>query len=106
MGGITSASSVTTGNGLSGSGTVASPVIVAAPGYNTVGSYITRYCAPNGSSAITSGSTYSAGAGTFQVQAYEVWKGQTNNNLSGTWRWMGATGLTGSQAVGIYLRVS
>lgn len=103
-GGVTSA---VAGNGISVSGaTGAVTFSLAAPSYNTVGSYITGYCAPNGSSAITSGSTYSAGTGTFQVQAYEIWQGQTTNNLSGTWRWMGATGLTGSQAVGIYLRVS
>ena len=103
-GGVTSA---VAGNGISVSGaTGAVTFSLAAPSYNTVGSYITGYCVPNGSSAITSGSTYSAGTGTFQVQAYEIWQGQTTNNLSGTWRWMGATGVTGSQSVGIYLRVS
>lgn len=101
MGGITSASSVTTGNGLSGSGTVASPVIVAAPTAGSVGSYVSAYSTPSsgGNTNVAYNSNYSAGSNQYQIQTastcYVVCPaGLTTvitNNLSGTWKWLGAT---------------
>jgi hypothetical protein len=81
-------SSVATGNGLSG-GTITSTgtLVVACPGFNTVGSYCYVYVASN--SAITSGGTYSAGSGSSQLQSFNG--SNVLNNLSGTWRWMGST---------------
>jgi hypothetical protein len=65
----------------------------SAPSFNSVGSY----CSIVGYTAnFTSGSNYSAGSGTAQVRsvcgrnsasAYNY----VTNNLSGTWKWMGAT---------------
>lgn len=104
-GGVTSA---VAGNGIAVSAaTGAVTFSAAAPGYNTVGSYITGYVVPSGGgSQIVSGTTYAAGSGSPQIQAYEIWSGTTTNNLSGTWRWMGGTAPFGGQAVGVYVRVS
>jgi len=54
--------------------------------FNTVGSYAFVTNTPG--NTIVSGSTYSAG-GTFQSYSLQGY-GHTINNLSGTWRWMGA----------------
>jgi hypothetical protein len=98
--------SVATGNGLSG-GTITSTgtLVVACPTHNTVGSYAMGYTV-NGA---TFGSNYSAGSGNTQMQAGYVYQGcfaQTgsNNQLSGTWKWM--SGTTGSTVVGVICRVS
>lgn len=85
--------SVATGNGLSG-GTITSSgtLVIAAPSYNSVGSYVFGQIVT--ASGVTSGSTYSAGNGTNQVQAtgsYSYSAQYTSNNLSGTWRLMGAS---------------
>lgn len=126
MGGITSTPSITVGSGLSGAGTAASPlvntgvvsagnglsgtnpIVVAAPSFSTVGSYV--YCSIFGGGSgfsITAGSTYSAGSGTGQVQSNATGIG-SSNNLSGTWRWMGASGTIGpcGSAVGIAVRIA
>ena len=82
--------SVATGNGLSG-GTITSTgtLVIAAPGFNTVGSYC--YIAIQSTTgAISSGATLSAGAGANQVQSF-VTGGGVTNNLSGTWRYMSGT---------------
>jgi hypothetical protein len=74
----------------------------AAPSFNAVGSYCmgSRFVANT-----TSGSDYSAGGGSGQVLSYEVGYGSSANNLSGTWRYMGAT-TSNNQAAGVYVRVS
>jgi len=80
--------SVATGNGLSG-GTITSTgtLIIAAPSFNSIGSYVYGVIALTGT--VTAGSNYSAGAGTNQVQVQGPSGG--SNALSGTWKWMGAT---------------
>ena len=102
-GGVTS---VATGNGLSG-GTITSTgtLVVACPGFNTVGSYAYGYMTHT--SAITSGGTYSAGSGGSQVQSYN--NRSNTNNLSGTWRWMAApsgANCCGNVVLGVICRVS
>lgn len=104
--------SVATGNGLSG-GTITSTgtLVIACPGFNTVGSY--AYCYFS-SSVPTSGSNYSAGGGANQIQSAISPlssfnnSGSTQNNLSGTWKWMGSSqqGSCGSQPLAIACRVA
>lgn len=113
MGGITSAASVTTGNGLSGAGTVASPLTVAAPSFNSIGSYVWAKIQNNSSSTITSGNNYSPGTGDLQIMSSVVWSSggiyTAVNNLSGTWRYMGATVTPSAcvnQVAGIFVRVA
>jgi hypothetical protein len=87
--------SVATGNGLQG-GTITSSgtLSIAAPSFNTVGNSIfgnTNHYPNNGGVAFNSGGDYSAGSGQGQLRSFTI--GTTNtgvNNLSGTWRWMGA----------------
>ena len=95
--------SVATGNGLQG-GTITSTgtLSLASPDFNTVGSYVAgRIYALGGASAstLTSGSNYSAGTGTLQVNsANPFYTGAVGaNNLSGSWKYMGGTG-TNNQA--------
>jgi hypothetical protein len=81
--------SVATGNGLSG-GTITTTgtLAIAAPGFNTVGSY--AYVGiPGTTTTIASGASLSAGSGNNQVVS--SYTPGIVNNLSGTWRWMGAT---------------
>lgn len=90
-------SSVATGNGLSG-GTITTTgtLSVACPGFNTVGSYCYGYTIA-GYATISAGANYAAGAGGSQIQSYSIGSDTTNleNNLSGTWKWMGSS-ITGT----------
>ena len=71
----------------------------SAPAFNTVGSYCNIGTDAPGTSThtITSGSNYSAGIGASQIYSHSI----SNtvdiavNNLSGTWKFMGATATCG-----------
>ena len=88
--------SVATGNGLSG-GTITSTgtLVVACPSFNSVGSYVNGAVTlgPSASFTVTSGSNISAGASNGLVQSTTRYRlgDAVSNNLSGTWKWMGAT---------------
>ena len=107
--------SVATGNGLSG-GTITSTgtLVIACPTFNTVGSYVQgKSRGANGSSTFPSGSDYSAGSSLNNTVASSDTVGSyLTNNLSGTWRWMGAPitasgcACNTSVALGIFCRVS
>jgi hypothetical protein len=111
--------SVATGNGLQG-GTITSTgtLSVACPTYNTVGSYsfVVGYRASGAASDYTAGSNYSVGSGNTQVRAGAVNTnagGISNDfavaNISGTWKWMGATSFpleVGSHLYAVGCRVS
>jgi hypothetical protein len=115
-GGVTSAIA---GNGIAVSGaTGAVTFSVACPTFNTVGSY-----AGAGSDSVTgfnltAGSNYSVGSGNGQMRSGAVasdgtngFYPLTNNNLSGTWKWMSATYSTPSGTgttyiIGVACRVS
>ena len=111
-GGSGTVTSVATGNGLSG-GTITSTgtLTIAAPTFNSVGSY----CWVVGiNTNYASGSNYSAGTGNGQLQS-DAFRNASpyyaiNNNLSGTWKWMGATitgdNTGGDQYLTIAVRVS
>jgi hypothetical protein len=96
--------SVATGNGLSG-GTITSTgtLTIAAPSFNTVGSYCyVRFYLPS-SNSVASGADYSAGAGNNQFQSVSSAGGAGTNNLSGTWRYMAApTTATGCCAMPLF----
>lgn len=101
-------SSVATGNGLSGGTiTTSGTLTVAAPGFNTVGSYTSAsfvYTA-----AVASGGSISAGGGTNQVKSAFFNGNRETNNLSGTWRNMSASlnaNCCGSQALILVCRIS
>ena len=87
--------SVATGNGLSG-GTITSTgtLVIAAPSYNSVGSYVQCYTNTNG---INGGTTYAAGTGSSQLQAYvaSLCGAAGTNNLSGSWRVMAGNNNSG-----------
>jgi len=113
--GLTSAvTSVATGNGLQG-GTITSTgtLSVACPSFNTVGSYCFM-STNNFSGTKTAGNNYSAGSGNDQVQAVVyTWNScnaisiNSNNQLSGTWKWMNASSTqNGFNMLGIGCRVS
>ena len=98
-GGGGTVTSVATGNGLQGGTiTTSGTLSIAAPEYNTVGSYVCAGMICSGTSPITN-TNYSAGGGTLQMQAGAIGGGdvdtmtsaRTSNNLSGTWRWMSGT---------------
>ena len=127
MGGITSSFNLSVGSGLSGAGTVASPLtnagvtsvatgnglsggtitstgtlVVAAPSAGSVGSYIngTRFMNPSTSLTTTFGTDYAAGSSVGQVRLTTTGGGNgpvtvdvlgKTGQISGTWRWMGAT---------------
>lgn len=84
-------SSVATGNGLQG-GTITTTgtLSIAAPGFNTVGSYTSGRWNTGGSVTAVAGSNYSVGSGTSQWQSWPIYVyGDTSPNtgqLSGTWR--------------------
>lgn len=124
--GITSAvTSAVAGNGVGVSGATGAVTFSAAcPTFNSVGSYcFGGIYSSNNNFAPTSGSNYSAGSGNQQVQSastkfgvqcgeYYVSGGKVTNNLSGTWKMMGA-GFGGSytidgnqQGIAIFCRVS
>ena len=99
-GGAGTVTSVATGNGLSG-GTITSTgtLTVACPTFNTVGSYCFGWIRQPSSGDVTSGANYAAGASANQINSFTqaqdcFFRGINVNNLSGTWKWMGAT--TGS----------
>ena len=108
--------SVGTGNGLSG-GTITSSgtLIIACPSFNSVGSYALCAIKVAGSTSVTAGSNYSAGTGNQQVQSLMyVGDGSglpypnnpfTSNNLSGSWKLMGAGGTVGA-CYGTYINGS
>ena len=108
-GGGGTVTSVATGNGLQG-GTITSTgtLSVACPTFNTVGSYCGIVFAFQYTGvSVSSGTNYSVGDGTNQVRSGFVNGGETlslqsQNNLSGTWKWMGATNgfVTGPFSVG------
>ena len=88
--------SVATGNGLSG-GTITSTgtLAVACPTFNTVGSYCFGVTTGQNDATrtVSAGSNYSAGTGSNQMQSCADVDGTalaSENNLSGTWKWMGA----------------
>jgi hypothetical protein len=95
--GVTSA---VAGNGIDVSASTGAVTIsAAAPSYNSVGS--TVWASVNNANA-TGGTNYSAGTGSNQVQAAGYQSDfcggphfTGTNNLSGTWKWMGANGNTG-----------
>ena len=85
--------SVGTGNGLSG-GTITSSgtLVLAAPSFNSVGSYATVVVLVNQGSTVSSGGSYSAGTGNLQFRAgFTSSVSGTSNSLSGTWQWMSVT---------------
>jgi len=117
---LSAVTSAGAGNGVSVSAaTGAVTFAAAAPTYNTVGSYVfvTMNATPS-ANAITGGSNYSAGSGNLQATAGLLGNdasgggtggGITSNNLSGTWKWMGASsGNTATYNIwyGIMVRVS
>lgn len=93
MGGITSTFNLTTGNGLGGAGSVASPLALAAPSANSVGSIIYGVITVSSGGTYNAGNTFSAGSGTNQVRAFTQTLGgssySTSNTLSGTWMYLG-----------------
>lgn len=97
-GGSGTVTSVATGNGLQGGTiTTSGTLSIACPTFNSVGSYATVFM-PVGGSAVA-GSNYSAGSNANQVQAilFIAVCGTTLNSyysqsLSGTWKWMSASG--------------
>ena len=108
--------SVATGNGLSG-GTITTTgtLTLACPSFNSVGSYVQAgYYTGCGSAQCSAGSNYSAGSAQQQIRScvygnntQMIWNSSTN--LSGTWKWMSATGSDagGSPSnVGLACRVS
>jgi hypothetical protein len=98
--------SVATGNGLSG-GTITSTgtLTIAAPSYNSVGSYVHGGTTGN-PSTISGGGTIAAGGGGTQLQAFN-WTGcgGWSNNLSGTWRLMAGNYSNGG-SITVWVRVS
>ena len=99
--------SVATGNGLSG-GTITSTgtLVIACPTFNTVGSYVMggTFVGGGATTDLASGSNYAAGTGTNQIRSVSLTADtvagegiQTANNLSGTWKFMGAS--TGSHNI-------
>lgn len=102
--------SIATGNGLSG-GTITTTgtLTIAAPGFNTVGSYCYLGVQFGSSGSLTAGSSYAAGSGDGQIRSATPNSGTLSNNLSGTWRWMAASVSVvscGGIVYGIGVRVS
>jgi hypothetical protein len=94
--GVTSAAA---GNGIAVSASTGAVTFsAAAPTFNSVGSYANAILV---ASSISSGSTYSAGANLLSTDFFNF---QTTNNLSGTWRWMGATQSGVSNIAGVFVR--
>jgi hypothetical protein len=101
--------SVATGNGLSGGAiTTTGTLIIACPTFNTVGSYC--FIGFASKADVTAGSDYAAGGGNSNVQS-ALYNGgtfamQRTNNLSGTWKWMGATDAGTAEFTAVGCRVS
>lgn len=124
--GITSAvTSAVAGNGVAVSGaTGAVTFSVAAPSWNSVGSYTWGGNKGNGANAVTytANSNYAAGGGVFTtgVRAWPTFAANgcccgsnsyyspNNNtsNLSGTWKWMNPTTTSSTGMAGLVCRVA
>jgi len=107
--GTGSVTSVATGNGLSG-GTItgSGTLVIAAPSYNSVGSYCNGVLT---SSSASGNTNYAAGTGANQMQGYNIDAcGNTSktNNFSGTWKAMCGSSGVGSNSPGgtLFVRVS
>ena len=104
----TGVTSAVAGNGVAVSAaTGAVTFSAAAPTFNTVGSYVTGYYATT--SAVSSGQVFSAGSsGVRSTNTSSII--YATNNLSGTWRWMGAPaaacGCGANVIEGVWVRVS
>lgn len=110
--------SIATGNGLQGGTiTTSGTLSIAAPAFNTVGSSCQGGIKVGSSATFsaTGGDTFSPGTGNGQLQAVTFVIGGNNlssNTLSGSWRYMGATGSAGQPACGpffataIFYRIS
>lgn len=91
-----SVTSVATGNGLSG-GTITSTgtLVVACPGFNTVGSYCYAAIQTENGQTVSAGGNYAAGLGNLQIYSSANINGEFFTGgftaVSGTWKWMGAT---------------
>ena len=86
--------SVAAGAGIAVSASTGAVTIsTAAPAFNDIGSYVSGAikCTENNTVTFSSGSTFTAGAGNGQVGSAHS-NGSFTNNLTGTWRWMGAPG--------------
>ena len=109
--------SIATGNGLSG-GTITTTgtLALAAPSYNSVGSYVWGiFLNAYTNQTYTSGNNYSAGTGTQNVQSASLISDGGSfsityaNNLSGTWKYMGPTQTVSGAyfyAYGLFVRVA
>ena len=99
--------SVATGNGLQGGTiTTSGTLSIAAPGYNTVGSYVNAFF-ENGNPV--AGSNYAGGMSTNQIAALSIRQDDNldqRQGVSGTWRWMAANGISNSNWRGLACRVS
>ena len=99
--------SIATGNGLSG-GTITTTgtLTLACPSFNSVGSL----CFITFNASFTSGSNYGAGAynssGVTSGASGDATGKVTSNNLSGTWKYLGATVSGGEAWNAIACRVS
>lgn len=84
--------------------------------FNAVGSYAFVFTYFAASQTVTSGSNYSAGSGSLQMQAAVLYTDlcgssprppQGVNSLSGTWKWLAGTfGAFGTSQLGIAIRVA
>ena len=111
--------SVATGNGLSGGTiTTSGTLAIAAPSSNSIGSYamVAGYGSDTPTTAYTFGSDYSAGSSQGQLGIMHIKDvsnaltiGRSYGNITGTWRWLGAsiTGLgSGEYVYAIAVRVA
>ena len=106
--------SVTAGAGIAVSASTGAVTIsTAAPSFDAIGSYVSGAikCTENNTVTFSSGGTFTAGAGNGQVGSAHS-SGTFTNNLTGTWRWMAASGSISAGggdtafAFGLLVRVS
>lgn len=106
--------SVATGNGLQGGTITGSGTLsIAAPGFNTVGSYVFGQSRTNGSAYVpSSGSNFSTGNDYGQVAAGIIGRLSDGsyfqggmNTLSGTWRSMGYGNQTAGEPNAFYVMI-
>lgn len=102
--------SVATGNGLSG-GTITSTgtLVIACPGYNTVGSYTFARKESSGTNTLTAGTSYAGSTINPTMIQTEGGTAITNGNagtVSGTWRNMGGNSEGTGANCSIYCRIS
>ena len=111
-GGSGTVTSVATGNGLSGGAiTSTGTLVIACPGFNTVGSYALVRAGVGNFSTITAGANYATGSGNLQVNLTRITGSAAyadNGSISGTWKWMtqGYTASGNGDVQGIACRVS